>query len=88
MKYHGENIEDQRVVENILKSLPPIFESLVVTLEENKFMSQFTIDELQSSLINHEHRISRSNTYLEGPFTTQSSIIGRKDTGRFNSRGR
>ena len=34
LKYHGETIEYQRVVEKILKSLPPSFESLVVTLEE------------------------------------------------------
>ena len=33
LKYHGENIEDQRVVEKILISLPLRFESLVVTLE-------------------------------------------------------
>ena len=58
------------VVEKFLRSLPPIFESLVVTLEENKDMSVFTIDELQASLINHENKISRTNTSLEGAFTT------------------
>ena len=65
---HGENIKEKRVVENFLRSLPQIFESLVVTLEENKDPSQFTIDELQASLINHEHRMSRTNTSLEGAF--------------------
>ena len=62
LKSHVENIEDQRDIEKILKSLPPIFESLVVTLEENKDLSYFTIDQLQASLINHEHIINRSNT--------------------------
>ena len=33
LKSHGETIVDQRVVEQILRSIPPIFESLVVTLE-------------------------------------------------------
>ena len=33
LKSHGENIEGKRVVEKILRSLPPRFESLVVTLE-------------------------------------------------------
>ena len=65
LKYHGENIEDRKVVEKSLRNFPPRFESLVMTLEENKDMSVFTIDELQSSLINHEHRINRSNTSLE-----------------------
>ena len=38
LKYNGENIEDKRV-EKVLRSLPPKFKSLVVTLEENKGMS-------------------------------------------------
>ena len=87
-KYHGENIEDKRVVEKFLRILPPKFESLVMTLEENKDMLQFTIDELQASLINHEHRISRSNTSLEGAFATWSSIIRGRGRGRYKSRGR
>ena len=45
-----------------------------MTLEENKDMSQFTIDELQASLINNENGISKSNTSLEGAFEAQSSI--------------
>ena len=34
LKSHGEAIEDQMVVEKILRSLTPRFENLVVTLEE------------------------------------------------------
>ena len=56
LKSHGEAIEDRRVVEKILRSLSPRFENLVVTLEEHTNMTTFTIDELQASLINHEHR--------------------------------
>ena len=52
LKSHGETITDQRVVEKILKSLPPRFENLVVTLEEHTDMTMFTIDELQGSPIN------------------------------------
>ena len=39
LKSHGENIEDKRVVEKVLRSLSQKFESLVMTLEENKDMS-------------------------------------------------
>ena len=74
MKSHGEAIEDRRVLEKILISLPPRFDNLVVTLEEHIDMSTFTIDELQASLINHEHRLSRTQTSLEGAFVAQSSI--------------
>ena len=58
LKYHGDNIEDIRFVEKVLRILCHIFESLAMTLKENKDMSVFTIDELQASLINHEHRIN------------------------------
>ena len=74
LKSHGESIEDRRVVENILISLTTIFENLVVTFKEHIDMSKLTIDELQASLINHEHRLSRTQTSLEGAFATQSSI--------------
>ena len=74
LKSHGETIADQKVFEKILRSFLQIFESLVVTLEENKDMSVFTIDELQASLINHVHRINRSNTSLEGAFAQSISF--------------
>ena len=74
LKSHGETITDQRVAEKFVISIPPRFESLVVTLEENKDMTVFIIDELQASLINHEDSISRSDTSLEGAFGTQSFI--------------
>ena len=88
MKPHGEAIDDSRVVEKVLRSLSPKFESLDVTLEENKDLSQFTIDELQASLINHKHRISRSNTSLGGTFAAQSSISHGRGWGRSNYGGR
>jgi hypothetical protein len=59
-----------------------------VTLEENKDMSQFSLDELQASLINHEHRLNRSNMSLENAFSTQSSISRGRGKGRANSRGK
>jgi hypothetical protein len=36
IKSHGETIEDRKVIEKVLMSLPPKFDTLVVTLEENK----------------------------------------------------
>ena len=74
LKSHGEIIEYKRVIEKVLRSLPPKFESLVVTLEENKDLNNFTMYDLQASLMIHEHRINRSNTLLEGAFSPQSSI--------------
>ena len=88
LKSHGENIEDKMVVEKVLRSLPKKFKSLVVKLEANKMMSQFTIHELQASLINKEHKINISNISLKGAFATQPSISSGRGRGRYNSRGR
>ena len=88
LKSHGETIIDQRVVEKILRSPPPGFQKLVVTLEEYIDMTTLTIDELHDSLINHEHRLNRTQTSLEGAFTKQSSISHGRGRGRNNFRGR
>ena len=59
-----------------------------MTLEENNDLSQFIIDELQASLINHENRINISNTSLKCAFAAQSSISRVRGRGRYNSRCR
>ena len=64
MESHGEAIDNKRVVEKFLRCLPPKFEFLVVTLEENKHLNNFTTDDLQASPIIHDHRINRSNALL------------------------
>ena len=51
-------------------------------------MLHLTIDELQGSLVNHEYRISRSNTSLEGAFAAKPSIGHGRGRERYNSRGR
>jgi hypothetical protein len=68
IKSHGESIEDKKFVEKVLRSLPPKFDTLFVTLEESKDLSQFSLVELQASLINHEYRMNRSNMSLENAF--------------------
>ena len=85
MKSHGEAIEYQRIVEKVLRSLPKKFESLVVKLEANKMMSQFTIHELQASFINKEHKINISDISLEGVFAPQPSISSGRGRGRGTS---
>jgi len=72
MKSYGEDISDIRVVEKILKSLPPRFNSLVVAIEETKDMDAYSMDELQASLISHEYQLRRSNDdSMENAFKTQ-----------------
>ena len=48
-------------------------------------MSVFTIDQLEASLINHEHRLNRTHTSLEGAFAAHSSISRGRGRGETNS---
>ena len=83
MKSHGEDISDRRVVEKILKSLPSRFNSLVVAIEETKDMDAYSMDELQASLISHEHRLRRSHgDSIENAFKTQVIINPGRGRGR------
>lgn len=36
IRSHGETLEDKRIVEKVLRSLPTKFDSIVVTIEETK----------------------------------------------------
>jgi len=71
MKSHGEDISNRRVVEKILRILPSKFDSLVVPIEETKDLDTYIVDELQASLISHEHQLRRSNgDSIENAFKT------------------
>lgn len=75
IRSHGETLEERRIVEKVLRSLPARFEAIVVAIEETKDLSQFSVDELNESLISHEHRLNRvARSSLEHAFKTQVSF--------------
>eukprot|EP00253_Pinus_taeda_P014063 PITA_14063 len=89
MRTHGETIEERRIVEKILRVLPSKFDAIVITIEETKDLSNFSVDELHASLITHEQRLSRNeNSSLEQAFKTQMSFGIGRGQGRGNKRGR
>ncbi|XP_027108598.1 uncharacterized protein [Coffea arabica] len=60
MKANGEELKDVAVVEKILRSMTPKFNYVVCSIEESNDTRILSIDELQSSLLVHEQRMSNT----------------------------
>ncbi|KAK2994414.1 hypothetical protein RJ640_009641 [Escallonia rubra] len=61
LERNGEEMEDSRVVEKILRSLDPKFDHVVVAIEESNDTETMTVDELSGKLQVHEDKIKRRN---------------------------
>jgi hypothetical protein len=59
MRTHGDKTEDVIIVEKILRSMTPKFNFVVCSIEESNNIEELSIDELQSSLLVHEQKISQ-----------------------------
>eukprot|EP00253_Pinus_taeda_P023442 PITA_23442 len=89
IRSHGETLEERRIGEKVLKTLSARFDTIVVAIEETKDLSYFLLDELNVSLISHEHRLNRTTkSLLEDAFKTQVSFGQGRGRGRSSTRGR
>ncbi|VVB15888.1 unnamed protein product [Arabis nemorensis] len=99
MKSYGEFLSNESIVSKVLRSLSPRFEYIVPAIIEANDLSTYTFDEMMSSLIAHEDRISKSSEKAEekafqvkGNFSEngRSESYGSHGRGRggFNGRGR
>ncbi|KAK6279600.1 hypothetical protein POUND7_019867 [Theobroma cacao] len=61
MKSYSEDIFEETVVAKVLRSLTPKFEHIVAAIEEAHDLSNYSFDELMSSLQAHEERLFRSH---------------------------
>ncbi|XP_022853419.1 uncharacterized protein LOC111374894 [Olea europaea var. sylvestris] len=64
MAFNGERLEDQKVVEKVLRSLPSRFDFIAATIEEFKDLETLSLDDLLASLKSHELRVKHRNPSL------------------------
>lgn len=53
-RINGETMEEQKIMEKILRSLPTKFNLVFISIEEAKDLSTLSVDELMGSLQTHE----------------------------------
>ncbi|CAL2226146.1 unnamed protein product [Prunus armeniaca] len=89
MRIHGERMEDVIIIEKILRSMTPKYDYVVCSIEESNDLDSLSIDELQSSLLVHEQRISRHTVDEQALQVTHGRGRGRNGyRGRGRGRGR
>jgi hypothetical protein len=89
MRIYGEDMQDVKVVEKILRSLTEKFNYVVCSIEESKHIDALTVDELQSSLIVHEQNFQKRNGEEQALKVTSEGGRGRgRGRGTYKGRGR
>ncbi|XP_048429212.1 uncharacterized protein LOC125472156 [Pyrus x bretschneideri] len=62
MRIHREKMDDVVIIEKILRSMISKFDYVVCSIEKSNDLDTLSIDEVQSSLLVHEQRISQHVT--------------------------
>ncbi|KAA0038936.1 Retrovirus-related Pol polyprotein from transposon TNT 1-94 [Cucumis melo var. makuwa] len=86
MRIHGEKMEDVTIVEKILPSMTPKFNFVVCSIEESKDINNLSIDELQSSLLVHEQKVTKQEKkeqVLKASTENQSTFKADRGRGRW-----
>jgi hypothetical protein len=88
MRIHGEKMDDVVIIEKILRSMTSKYDYVVCSIEESNDLDTLSIDELQSSLLVHEQRISRHVVEEQALQISHGPQQGGRSGGRNVYRGR
>ncbi|XP_022849751.1 uncharacterized protein LOC111371808 [Olea europaea var. sylvestris] len=88
IKSCGDTITDKRVVEKMLRCLPPKFDHVAAAIEESKDLSKMTIYELTGSLLAHEQRINRSSNQSTTEQALQSKQTSKRGSNNYGEHNR
>ncbi|PSS16340.1 Endonuclease, partial [Actinidia chinensis var. chinensis] len=88
MRIHGEKMDDVVIIEKILRSMTSKYDYIVCSIEESNDLDSLSIDELQSSLLVHEQRISRHAVDEQALQISHGPQQGGRGGGRGTYRGR
>ncbi|XP_024961559.1 uncharacterized protein LOC112501997 [Cynara cardunculus var. scolymus] len=94
MRLNGERLDDQRIVEKILRSLTRKFECVVLAIEESKYLTKLSLESLLGTLQSHELRIKQFETAAtDQTFQVASNDKNKgrnnnKNTGSYKGHGR
>lgn len=88
MRFYGEKMEDVTIVENVLRSLTTKFDYVVCSIKESKDIDALSLDELQSSLLEHEQKMNHNSTTEEQALKASIFYHSSNSRGRGKGRGR
>ncbi|KAK3034920.1 hypothetical protein RJ639_034162 [Escallonia herrerae] len=74
IRSHGDTIEDKKIIQKIIRSLPMKFDHVVAAIEESKNLNELTLVELVGSLQAHEERMHRFEQPIEQVFQSKLNI--------------
>ena len=78
LRLQGRDIK-KKIVEKVLRSMPKMFESMVVFVEEDKDPTQLSLEEFSSSLASHESSMFQyEDNTLENTFKSHVSMSNNK----------
>ncbi|CAL2241824.1 unnamed protein product [Prunus armeniaca] len=87
MRIHGDRMEDVTVIEKILRSMTPKYNYVVCSIEESKDIDALSINELQSSMLVHEQRMTCHEMEEQALKVSQETYSPGRGRGRGSFRG-